>query len=93
LFARSSTVRDLEERVHKAERELASLRLEWEDVQTKIVRRMRAMRQAAEYLKERDEEAAAEKPAAAPDAPHSLLTPRQKAIQQQILQRRGGNNS
>jgi hypothetical protein len=92
MFGRPS-LRDLDERLLKQERELASLKLEWETVQDKITKRMRAMRQAAEYLQKRDEEAVTPAPPGADAPTQGFLTPRQRAIQQQILHRRGGNSS
>jgi DNA repair exonuclease SbcCD ATPase subunit len=86
--------RKLVERIETLERGLASLKLEWEETLDKLTRRMRSMRQAAEYLQEREEAAAEPSPALAGsgggEPTHGFLTPRQKAIQQQILRYRAG---
>lgn len=89
---------DLDDRLKKLERDFTALQLEWEEVYDKLLKNMRRIRQAAAYAQEREEAEQAGGAAAftAPDNPTQtgFLTPRQRAIQQQIIGRRhqvGGN--
>jgi len=89
MWATRARLNEIEERLHKAERELSSMKLEWEDVQEKVARSLRRNRQAVVDLQKRDEEAEESPTSEGDGTAQGFLTPRQKAVQQSILRQRG----
>lgn len=91
MFGRSDAIRSLEERVAKLERTLSGIELDWSDTYDKLKRlvgRYAKERSKIESLQQNDPVDGAGDAGSTAPAPHSLLTPRQHQIQQQILQRR-----
>jgi hypothetical protein len=90
-------IADLTERLETIERTLKATRLEWEDTYDRLRRLMgrvakRALRDESAVDPEHVEPTADDSRGAdgAMTATHSLLTPRQRQFQQEILRRRGG---
>ena len=90
LFS-SRRLKELEERVAKLRRDLDDRDLDWVDMRARCKRLLDRTEKAARVLTT-DSDGSGEKansPNGEPGTGH-LLTPRQLAVQQQILKRRGG---
>ncbi|SRR5713101_4645937 len=96
IFASSSRLTDLTERLEKLERAFKALQFEWDDTYDKLRRAMGRIVKTHAKMAELDTEEE-HTPAVGPSRdnvvpthPGGLLTPRQKEIQQSILRRRAG---
>lgn len=85
-FGVPKRLNELEESLLQLQRNFRALELEWGDVYDKLKRRMGRIEKSRAIM-ERVEGTNGEEVVAEPQQ-HSLLTPRQHQIQQQILRRR-----
>jgi len=89
---RERRLRELQERCEKLERDMHALKLDWENTYDKVRQMMGRIAKRAEMLHDEAEKNGrlypSEPSADAPNSPAEALTPRQRALQHQILTRR-----
>jgi chromosome segregation ATPase len=94
MFGDHKRILQLAADIEQIKRELRDLTVDFPELQRKMVKVLRNTARERARIEELDtqgEERAQERPEVIPgNGPHTLLSPRQKAIQQQILQRRAG---
>lgn len=92
FFRESRRVRELEEDLAETQREVKSLRVEWDETYEKLLKLYRKTAAERAKLAKHDSpepETVEEDSSSSSNGSGSFLTPKQRLIQQQILQRRG----
>lgn len=97
-FSHTRRIKALEEAVEKLQRDFQGLEMEWLNTQHKMKSIIGRVTKSEALAQEREDAMMGIPPKAggpsllpqAPGAPHGMLTPRQREIQQEILKRRAG---